>query len=408
MKLREWTAIAMLACVVSAAAQESTDTIGGRRRFFLMTKGEVGRIAQTNDFVRGTNLARREMHNFNAFSLGFGWQTTGRHEWEHIHNFPAFGFGIYKPHFENCCEIGHPFSLYAFYRGTLWRNGNHSLHYNIDGGWAFGWKRYDLETNPYNVAVGTNNSVHISAGAEYDYTFDKKLHLGVGLNVSHFSNGCMRKPNKGLNTLSPYVRVIYEFEQPEKLIARRRADFGRMKGNEIALTVGAGFKRDQYNEIWGDGYLHDLYQDTPRYFITSLQAAYLRQYGHMGKYGCGLSIIYNDWIGSTLRIENYKAVGYERTSFARRMMYALFMQHEFCIDKLSVVAQLGVNVWHARHISQDVSWFYQRLGLKYVLPWNQFIGANIYAQYCSQAVFVEWNMGYTLPWGQHVKYMNNN
>lgn len=408
MKLRAWTTTAFLACVLTASlAQETTDTIGGRRRFFLMAKAEVGRIAQTNHFVKGMNLAQREMHNFNAFTIGAGWQTTGRHLWEHIHNFPAFGFGIYKPHFENCCEIGHPLSLFAFYRGTVWRNGNHAVHYHIDAGMAFGWNRYDIIDNPCNTAIGTKNTVHLSVGAEYEYTFDKQLRIGLGINAAHFSNGCIRKPNKGLNTLSPYARVIYEFEQPRRLIARPITDYGRMKGNEIAITIGAGVKRDQYEELWGDWLINNLYQDGAGYFALSVQGAYLRQYGHKGKFGPGLSIVYNDWVGSTPRIENKKIVGYDRASFGRRLQYSTFIQHEFCIDKLSILAQIGVNIWRAHHIMQDVSWCYQRLGAKYLLPWNQFIGVNIYAQNLSQALFIEWNMGYTLPWGQYVKRFTN-
>lgn len=369
-----------------------------RRTIFITAKGDVGMIINTNDFLNGLNAHKQKLKHFSAFSLGIGWQTTGKKEWEQIQKLPSFGVSVYTAKLDHNEEIGQPISVFGFYKGTMWNNEAHSLKYNIDLGLAFNWKAFDKHTNPYNITIGSPVTVHLGLALEYNYTIDKQFIIGIGAGATHFSNGAIRKPNKGLNLISPYVRLSYLMNKPQQ--APLLNNFGRKKGHELFATVGMGLKRSECDTVQYPQLDHEI-QMGAKYMMSSLQLGYLRQYGHKGKFGAGLSVIYDEWLGSSLRpVDNDVEVIKGETE--KRFTLGGFVAHELLIDKLCVHVQLGAYFLTPSDIEQSKPKFFQRAGVKYLLPWNTFVGVNIYAHKLSKADFIEWNIGYRLPWSEKV------
>ena len=391
----------MLSLLLSAITASATDS-DERRPLFLTTKIDVGTMANTNDFLDGVNAHQMKMKNFSAYTLGVGWQTTGRKDWEHIHNFPSFGVAVYTATLDNKAEIGRPYSVFGFYNGTMWRKGRSAIKYNIDMGVAFNWKCYDKYTNPYNITIGSPATVHIGLGVEYRYSLDN-LSFAIGYNATHFSNGAVRKPNKGLNMLSPFVKIAYS---PRKYsLPELKTGFGRLKGHEVLATFGFGIKRYECDTV-----AHPEVRDLPgkefqmgsKFTVGTLQLEYLRTYGHKGRWGGGLSIVYDNWLGSDIRITGNDVTTINGPA-SKRYTVGLFLAHELCIDRLSVVTQLGRYIHQPSGVSQKKKDLFERAGVKYTLPFNVFAGLNIYAHSFTKADFIEWNVGYRLPWGEKVK-----
>lgn len=382
-------------------AQENIQT-DSRRPLFITGKFDAGMIANTNDFINGINAHNKKMKSFSAYTLGLGWQTTGKKDWEHIHNFPSFGFSIYTATLDNKEEIGRPFSIFGFYRGTMWRKNNSAIKYNIDFGVAFNWNCYNRFSNQYNITIGSPATVHIGLGLEYNYTIDR-WSIGIGANATHFSNGAIRKPNKGLNLVSPFIRINYSLQQTK--LPERKIGFGKLKANEILATIGFGIKRFECDTIKHPEVCSlpgKEFQRGSKFIVSTLQLEYLRQYGHKGKWGGGLSIVYDNWLDSDIRIVN-NDVETINGSFSKRFTTGLFIAHELCIDKLSVITQLGYYLHQPSGISQKKKKLFERAGIKYILPFNAFIGLNIYAHSFTKADFIEWNIGYRIPWGEKIK-----
>lgn len=381
---------------ISVYSQGEYDTL--QRTPFVTVRFDVGMIANTNDFLDGFNAHNQPLKTFSAYTLGMGWQTIGKKEWERIHNLPSFGVGLYTAKLDHGEEIGQPISLFGFYKGTMWRSGFHSLKYNIDLGLAFNWKCFDKYANPYNITIGSPVTVHLGLAIEYNYIIAKRFVFGVGAGATHFSNGAMRKPNKGLNLISPYVRLSYMMRKPQEPIIA--VDYGRKKGHEIFTTIGMGMKRSECDTTLYPQLDHEI-QMGAKYMMSSLQLGYLRQYGHKGKFGAGLSVIYDEWLGSSLR-PMHDDVEVIKGNTSDRFTLGGFVAHELLIDRLCVHVQLGAYFFKPSGIEQEKPKFFQRAGVKYLLPWNTFVGVNIYAHKLSKADFIEWNVGYRVPWGEKV------
>ena len=335
------------------------------------------------------------MKGYDALTAAFGWQTDGSETWHHVHNFPSYGIGLYTAWLDNKGEIGQPVSVYGFYRGTLMRSGAHRVGYHVELGLAFNWDCYDALTNEKNITIGSPATVHIGLGAEYTYTVAKRLAIGVGGGLTHFSNGAVRKPNKGLNLGSAQVRVVYLLE--EERLPVRRLDYGKPKGNEVDVTFGFGVKSWEVDTVRHPEFGSE-YQNDAKYALATLTATFLHRYCHRGKYGAGLTGVYDEWLDSDVRQVDGKAqpiLGPLR----HRLCAGAFATHELCIDRLAIVTQLGFYFkqpkFEDKGQKKDIS--FQRAGVKYTLPFNMQVGLNIFAHRLTKADFIEWNLGYAIP-----------
>lgn len=397
------TALLALAGTLSqapAVAQTADSLANPSRPLFIGIEGHRGSIAQTNDFLTGENATGKPMKEFSAASITVGWQTTGQEEWEHAHNFPAYGLGVSTAWICNKDEIGQPISLFGFFHGVFGRWGRHSLHYDVEGGIAFNWDCYDERHNPNNIAVGSKVTVHVALGIKYNLLIGDRLTLGLGYGLKHFSNGAVRKPNKGLNLMTPMLSLAYTLSEPVKLPARKQ--LVKQKGNEVDLAIGYGFKRFEVDTVQHPE-LHSIYNDGPHYNAVTLRGAFLHRYCHRGKYGAGLQMVYDDCSGSDIKVEGGKA-SVVRGPMSKRLYFGVFAAHEFCVSNVALVTQFGVYLHRpsglptegaARHQRKDL--MFQRMGIKYTFPANIYAGVNIYAHRFSVADFVEWSIGYSLP-----------
>ncbi|MCQ2230187.1 MAG: acyloxyacyl hydrolase [Bacteroidales bacterium] len=402
-------AIAALAMSMNARCYATVNdtTTYNNKPIFITARGEIGgRLAQVTDFFKGDNQHGVEMKNFNAVNIGIGWQTTGKKDWERIHDLPAFGVALYTARLDNAAEIGKPISLMGFYKGTMHRWGNHAIRYNIDLGLTFNWKPYDYETNRDNIVIGSPVTVHIGYGVEYEYTIANRLALAIGGTLTHFSNGSIRRPNKGANLASPHIRASYYLNeyQPRSVVK----DFGRMKAHEMLFSVGYGRKHVDIDSWLYEG-IDYKYINKPDYNAATIKVNYMRQYSHKAKYGGGLSLCYDDYLDTGIRVDQDGTIRKTGGRLKNQINIGVFASHEYLIGNLGILTDLGGYIYQPRAYKQfeesdpkKKTAVFERLGIKYYLPMNLFAGVNVYA-HIAKADFVEWNIGYRLRWGEKIE-----
>ncbi len=360
---------------------------------FLSFRADLGQIIQTNDFLKGDNLHSTPMTEYYAYMLEVGLQSRGSKEWQQLYDFPSYGVGVYTATLDNRAEIGRPWSLFGFYRGTFFRSADfrHTFRYNIELGLATNWHCYDEQTNPKNITIGSPVTAHLGLGLDYSYALTSNAQIGLGAGFTHFSNGAVRKPNKGLNLMSVGARLTYLLNPesyPTKNILPKKKD------NEIDFTFGMGVKRYECDTTLHPE-LTSEFKLGSRYMVSTLQVVYLHQYCHKGKYGLGVSVTYDEWLGSDTRTvgDDVEVIlGPTR----KRFNFGLVASHEFCIANLSIPTQLGVYLYQPKGISQQKKKLFQRMGVKYSFNCGLQAGVNIYAHQLSKADFIEWNLGYRL------------
>jgi hypothetical protein len=85
-------------------------------------------------------------------------------------------------------------------------------------GATFNWQAFNPLTNKYNVAIGAGESFLIDAGLNFDYQLTNRINLSLGFSLTHFSNGALKKPNFGINTIAPKVSLKYNFRDIPEFI----------------------------------------------------------------------------------------------------------------------------------------------------------------------------------------------
>jgi hypothetical protein len=364
------------------------------RNTFFSLKYNNGAVLNTNDFVNGKNHHEKSIDSYQSLSIGFGKQTRGKHDWEHVHNFPEFGVAFYTAKFQRGSELGYPNALLGFYNAPFHRWERSALMFNIGFGLTYNWRPYNQEDNPFNIAIGSYRTVYVGLGVGYNYYLSRHWVLSGGLEANHFSNGAMRKPNKGLNMVAPYVSVNYLLGEVPRF--ERKYNIPHLTKNEIYFYLGFGQKREEFDTVKYSG-LKDSYQDV-MYRAMTLSTAMMRQYSHKSKAGIGFDVIYDEWLGSSIKVNgNGKADKILSNSVSDRFSVGMFASHEFCISRLSIVTQVGTYIWR-KNVANKKNAVYQRAGLKYHFKNDMFVGINIFAHNMSSADFIEWNAGYRIKW----------
>ncbi len=377
-------AILLLLCLSSEAQHD--------RRFGLSAQYDYGLILHTNDFLRGENAHNQSMNSFMSYTLLADFRTTGAEDWEHIHNFPSFGVGLYTATFENSSEIGQPISVFGYYKGLFWRGRSTALKYNLDLGLATNWKNFDAENNPYNISIGTPLTVHIGLGIEVSQLISKHWEVSAGVAFTHFSNGSTIKPNKGLNLLSPHIRLAYLFN-PVDLPERKF--FDREPQNELQITVSAGVKSVEIDQEDLPELLNNYPKGTGS-LASSLQLAIMHRYAHKGKFGGGVSLIYDGSRRGGVELVDPTRVKLVRATAKERFDFGIFAQHDLCIDRITVIAQVGAEILQFTSSAFGEIQDFERLGVRYTFGNNLFAGVNIYAHQMQLSDFIEWNVGYAI------------
>lgn len=383
----------LTACSLAASAQIVTDSTV-RYNHLISASVTPGIILQTNDFLRGDNAIGKPMRRQIMTRASFGWQTLGHKDWEIAHRLPSFGVGVATVSLDNKDEIGQPISLYGFYNGVFKRWGNHEFKYNIETGVAFFWNCYNLQNNPNNISIGSKITAHIGLNLEYSYTFADRFVIGLGAGATHFSNGATRKPNKGLNLFGGQLKLAYLLNDIKRHEPFPKVE--KIKGNELDITIGYGIKRFEIDTLDYPGTRYE-YEKNIHYNVLTLQAVYLHRYCHKGKYGGGLSFLYDDFMGSDLHPSDDGHATLIHGAIHKRFAIATMVAHEFCISRLSVVTQIGYYLLRPHDVVpvQTKEPLFQRAGIKYTLPCNVQAGVHIYAHRLSVADFIEWNIGYS-------------
>lgn len=128
---------------------------------------------------------------------------------------PLNGLSFEYRNFGNDDVLGKAFSLMQYQDFPILQTKNSwFVDFKMGAGIGFLTKFYDKELNPTNNAIGSHLNAKVSYKLELN-KFTDKLNFGLGLELSHFSNGAMQTPNLGLNNLSTYFNIGYNFSKRE-------------------------------------------------------------------------------------------------------------------------------------------------------------------------------------------------
>jgi len=386
--------IFMLLCIspmISFAQSADTIPLKKTNNYSISGLYQNGYVFATNDFVRGANAEKELINAFQTFSIRLSQQSYGKNTWEQIYNYPHWGIGLSVYDFYNPDEIGNPIALYGFFDALFKRWDRLSFNYEIGFGATFNWKHFDPVSNTYNIAIGAGESFYIDAGLNLQYELAEHLDIETGFSLTHFSNGALKKPNFGLNTVAPKISIKYNFDERHDFIKHKIPEFQPEK--EWIISTFIGGTNVIFDSVNVD--IQENYEGVT-FPVAGITTALNWHIWRMSKIGIGMAFNYNGSVNAQVAADNNEL---EVTDglFTDKIQISIFPSYEFVVNRFSLILQPAFYLYRKKLVNQTPV-FHQRIGLKYHFTENFFVGITLRDYDFHVSDFVEWNIGYRIKW----------
>lgn len=353
---------------------------------FLQIKYAGGTVLPTSPIVEGN----KTIEWFNAASLRFGYQATGRRWQDRIYKMPEMGVGVHFTNFYRNNDIGKPIALYVFY-GAEWKrfNSRLSLNYELNLGYSMDWKPYNAVSNPQNGAIGAKWAIFAAFESHIVWQINPYFDLLLGIMISHYSNGGTRKPNNGLNMISPTISLRYNFQQStfKNLYNIELRDFKPYIAQDVSFNLAfrqlmIEVPENKNNEKVPLNYNFEVYG-------LNYNCYYVPNYNY--KYGISVHFIYDSSSNAEIKLTDNTGIVRE-SILKRKLSLGVAAYGEISTEHFSIFANIGYNVIHNQSYDSRI---YQILGVKYYLFEKLYATIGVNANGFSSAKYLFLSMGYT-------------
>jgi hypothetical protein len=309
-----------------------------------------------------------------GIQLNIGIQTNGEKSWHQSYNYPRLGIGFHRSGLGNREVYGNMNAVFA-YVDRYYLNWKNKFNFGnrLSLGTAYVSKKFDLETNNTNLAIGSRYNAYINYSFEAIFKVFPKTEMKVGAGVTHISNGSFRQPNKGLNSFTAFTGITYKFNEPT--LTKVDVDEPSSKHQFFLMT---SFGRKQISR---------------RYNYSYTVLALTGEYSHL--------IVGNSWGGAAISLYHDPSLEKElqlgndsiSTSFSDRLRVSLNLSYELRMGKVSYVFQPG---FYLRNPYKQPGSISNKLSVRYHINPRLTAALTIKAHWFAIADFFEWGIGYKL------------
>ncbi len=293
-------------------------------------------------YARGSIIEHRKLIEFlykdypKLYTLG--WHRTAANDslsWQERYNYPDQGIVLQYGDFNNE-HIGN--TLAANYTTTFYlrhRNAQHQYTLQLGFGAVYNTHPLNFDHDVSNIVMSTHVLYSQYVRLAYTVPFlTGKLGFSAGLGFTHYSNGAIKKPNLGLNTVLLTLALRYQQQgKPEPYFRHKHRPDLDTVFTKIHGYVNAGF-----------GY-HESMPHIGRKPVFNLSVNLSKRFN----YGNGMQggvAFYNSQ--SFKEYALYQAVsGTEQTDIKPKdhKQISVFAGYEMFFDKISFTSKLGYYVY---------------------------------------------------------------
>jgi hypothetical protein len=330
----------LLCCCLPGFAQEGAgaDT---RRQPYLQLNFHTGSF-----WTQSVHLEEQFNDPYKAIELRFGYQLTGTKLWAQHHHYPKYGLGM---HYSDLVKdksdtvVGNPFSLFAFYSAPLARFGRFTLASDMSVGLSYTGLIYDPVTNPYNDVIASHINLYLDLNLNLSAMLTQRLGLYAAYGLTHYSNGRMQMPQKGVNNWGLTLGMHY-------LLAEPVSEFFYMEAPEFKET-------ESIQLMYAVGIVEGVVTDTReelQFFTSSFAVDYAYQFSPRSAVTFGLDVFYDGSLERAIR-----GIPPEDVTTWQQMYLGSHMGYHYIIDRFTVLVNLGT---YFRQHSYDRGYYYARAG----------------------------------------------
>lgn len=326
-------------------------------------------------YKHATAINRLVKGNISAIDVNLVWQTKGKSLWQQLYRYPTAGVGLYYSMLAYPEVLGNGIAGYGFINIPVVNIKDRLiLSYHTGFGLTYVTRVFDPNAEVQNDAYSTHINIY------YDFTFDLTFRLYKGLSVvlaqgiTHYSNGAVKMPNLGLNTIATQFGINYNpaFENRQR----------------IRSIVPKPEKRNEFWVFYSPSVKAIPPKGQKLYFASSLAINYLYIFNQKRKLGFGLDLFFDESLKTVYTKEgvDYKP-GY-------RFRPGYHLSQDLVFGKISFLLESG---WYFKKRYEDDWGFYHRLGLKYQFSERFFILYALKTHWVT-ADYMEFAIGHNIQW----------
>lgn len=264
-----------------------------------------------------------------AFELNLIRYNAEDQGWQKFWNQPRFEGSLVHVIFGDNQVLGSATSIIPSMALSLKRWERSAIMFHFGFGIAYLNKKYDINDNPTNNAIGSHLNNATRFKMRYEYELNDDASLSLALNFMHFSNGLSSSPNSGINLAGAQIGYAKRIAKAKKTNSNSTAIVldtvsYRRWGGEVQATYGVS---ENKNVPGG-----------PKYSVYAYSAGVFWRYKRYLRLIVGLDYEYND------KIFNFFISGFAPEDEARDLATktALYIANESFFSKFSFRNQIGI------------------------------------------------------------------
>jgi len=332
-------------------------------------------ISFESDFGYGSVLPHHKAIEYcvedhiKSFDIRIAKQTIGDKPWHKEYRYPRYGIGYYHSNLSNNLVFGKVNALYSFINIPIINERIFSVNYQISIGMSYINKTFDLETNYENIAIGSKANIYLDFCIQPKLKINDKFSISSNLRFTHFSNGKIVSPNKGINVVSNSLGLYYTLEDTKRNVSESKTF---IPNNKITVIYSGAIKSISRYEKGS-------------FYASSISGDYYRQYNIKHQWGIGADVFFDSAIRTAKNLEKYETI-----NNADLYQYGVHVGHDMIFGELVFCMQLGAYLYTPIEPEAPI---YNRLGIRY------YFNNNIIANLClkshyGKASFIEFGVGY--------------
>ena len=402
--------ILLLALPILLSLQASAEDTGFcNKGWSAALDGGVGVVFPLSESFR-TMLAS---NTYPYADLRFGYSTSPDDPgiFNKSYNYPTVGFGV---SFSNLTNTGYTgisnlsniVDVYSFFERDIIRKRRFSFGYDLLFGFGFNGSRYDPLTNPNNDIFNSAVVFDIGGGMLVKWRPVDRLEFSAAVRLRHHSIGKLAFPNSGLNEGMPTLSMRYYLDRPyapedKKDVKEVPSLDGYRKGMTYEVIVGGGIQR-----CLGEWEVYNVQEPDPKKKVSTINAypkffgSFYATYRYAAKFSSGIGVdLFCSSDAYIAAMKKCDAILYGQKQVDANT-YSPFScgisaVHNFHYGNFSLWGSVGILLYKAKGISEDIGLSYQKVGFKYSIP--QMYGLTLSmcckTYFFSQAEMMEFGLG---------------
>ncbi|MBP6659582.1 MAG: acyloxyacyl hydrolase [Chitinophagales bacterium] len=273
-------------------------------------------------------------------------QTDGSKDWQRKLHYPEIGGGFWFAVHHDRDTIGNAFAAYIYWKYSLVRSKVVDFNMKMGIGLAYSTKKFIKGSNEVHNAIGAHLNAYVQLRFGLEWKIAKPLRLVTAFTYNHYSDGAVKLPNLGINTMTATLGLIY---------------YPSIEKYKLELNKDSIPKPKQKNEIFAKSTVGFL--DVQNNLIP--EKTYLMQSTTIG-YSRYLNITNKLSMGTTLEFNFGEPHIYVNTLETKSVLIkkaatdlSVFIGDEIMIGKVGFYFQLGAYLYHTYRMPLPVTF---RLG----------------------------------------------